>query len=102
MSKPRKTARVVLNRNARLSTARGSFDGWRHRISLFLFVQNEPMPELEKKATIEATSGATFAGTACPPSTERRYLPDTRCSLTHKFNISGHEGYIIVGLFENG
>ena len=26
-------------------------------------------------------------------------LPDTRQSITHKFSISGHEGYITVGLF---
>ena len=32
----------------------------------------------------------------------RRRLPDTRNSLTHKFNIAGHEGYLTVGLYENG
>jgi ribonucleoside-diphosphate reductase alpha chain len=29
-------------------------------------------------------------------------MPDTRFSLTHKFEIAGHEGYITVGLYENG
>ena len=33
---------------------------------------------------------------------ERRRLPDTRQSLTHKFSIEGHEGYLTVGLFEDG
>src|SRR5437879_4223323 len=32
----------------------------------------------------------------------RRRLADTRASLTHKFSIEGHEGYITVGLFEDG
>jgi ribonucleoside-diphosphate reductase alpha chain len=32
---------------------------------------------------------------------QRRRLPDTRASLTHKFSIEGHEGYITVGLFED-
>ncbi len=32
----------------------------------------------------------------------RHRLPDTRQALTHKFDIAGHEGYITVGLFENG
>ncbi|MCH2113539.1 MAG: vitamin B12-dependent ribonucleotide reductase [Pirellulales bacterium] len=32
----------------------------------------------------------------------RERLPDTRQSLTHKFSISGHEGYITVGLFQDG
>jgi ribonucleoside-diphosphate reductase alpha chain len=31
----------------------------------------------------------------------RRRLPDTRKSVTHKFDIAGHEGYLTVGLFEN-
>ncbi len=32
----------------------------------------------------------------------RRRLPDTRASITHKFDIMGHEGYLTVGLFEDG
>jgi len=32
---------------------------------------------------------------------QRRRLADTRASLTHKFSIEGHEGYITVGLFED-
>ncbi|MCP4938466.1 MAG: adenosylcobalamin-dependent ribonucleoside-diphosphate reductase, partial [Phycisphaeraceae bacterium] len=32
----------------------------------------------------------------------RRRLPDTRESVTHKFNVAGHEGYLIVGLYEDG
>ncbi len=32
----------------------------------------------------------------------RRRLPETRGSITHKFNVAGHEGYLIVGLYEDG
>jgi ribonucleoside-diphosphate reductase alpha chain len=32
----------------------------------------------------------------------RQRMPDTRVSLTHKFEIAGHEGYITVGLYESG
>ena len=32
----------------------------------------------------------------------RNRMPDTRVSLTHKFEIAGHEGYITVGLYESG
>ncbi|MEM8757597.1 MAG: vitamin B12-dependent ribonucleotide reductase [Planctomycetota bacterium] len=32
----------------------------------------------------------------------RRRLPDTRRSMTHKFNVAGHEGYLTVGLYEDG
>jgi len=32
----------------------------------------------------------------------RRRLPDTRAAYTHKFEIAGHEGYMTVGVFEDG
>ncbi len=32
----------------------------------------------------------------------RRRLPDERQAITHKFSIAGHEGYLTVGLFEDG
>jgi ribonucleoside-diphosphate reductase alpha chain len=32
----------------------------------------------------------------------RRKLPDERDSVTHKFSIGGHEGYVTVGLYEDG
>jgi ribonucleoside-diphosphate reductase alpha chain len=32
----------------------------------------------------------------------RRKLPDERAAITHKFSIGGHEGYITVGMYEDG
>ncbi len=32
----------------------------------------------------------------------RRRLPDTRNATTHKFDVAGHEGYITVGLYDDG
>jgi ribonucleoside-diphosphate reductase alpha chain len=32
----------------------------------------------------------------------RRKLPDERMATTHKFSIAGHEGYLTVGLYEDG
>ena len=41
-----------------------------------------------------------------PPCAEkserRRRLPPERKSITHKFSISGHEGYITVGMYDDG
>ncbi len=37
-----------------------------------------------------------------PGAPVRRHLPQTRRSMTHKFSVGGHKGYITVGLFENG
>lgn len=32
----------------------------------------------------------------------RRRLPETRKSITHKFSVAGHEGYLTVGLYDDG
>jgi ribonucleoside-diphosphate reductase alpha chain len=45
----------------------------------------------EKVAAVAPVAGPT-----------RRRLPDERNAITHKFDIAGHEGYITVGLFEDG
>jgi ribonucleoside-diphosphate reductase alpha chain len=37
-----------------------------------------------------------------PPRAVRHRLKEERMSVTHKFNIGGHEGYITVGLYPNG
>ena len=37
-----------------------------------------------------------------PPRAVRHRLPDERASITHKFSIAGHEGYITVGLYPTG
>jgi ribonucleoside-diphosphate reductase alpha chain len=39
---------------------------------------------------------------AARPQPVRRKLPDERRAITHKFDIAGHEGYITVGLYEDG
>jgi ribonucleoside-diphosphate reductase alpha chain len=42
------------------------------------------------------------AAVTAPAGPMRRKLPDERRSITHKFDIAGHEGYITVGLYEDG
>jgi ribonucleoside-diphosphate reductase alpha chain len=37
-----------------------------------------------------------------PAKPFRKRLPDTRESITHKFSVAGHEGYLTVGLHEDG
>jgi len=36
------------------------------------------------------------------PAPYRRRLADERQAITHKFSVGGHEGYLTVGLFEDG
>jgi ribonucleoside-diphosphate reductase alpha chain len=55
-------------------------------------------------------SAAVAAPAAATPATIekivyrpiRRKLPDERQAMTHKFSIGGHEGYVTVGLYEDG
>ena len=37
-----------------------------------------------------------------PPRAVRHRLPAERASVTHKFGLGGHEGYITIGLYPNG
>ena len=45
---------------------------------------------------------ADAADSKAPPRAVRHRLPAERASVTHKFGLSGHEGYITVGLYPNG
>ena len=58
----------------------------------------ETRPDMEK--SIEPTSDIALSAASITPP--RCRLEDTRSSITHKFSVSGHEGYIIAGLYENG
>jgi ribonucleoside-diphosphate reductase alpha chain len=45
----------------------------------------------DKKAEVEAA-----------PRPVRRHLPVERHSITHKFGVAGHEGYLTIGMYEDG
>jgi len=45
---------------------------------------------------------ATNQDLNAPPKAVRHRLPEERASVTHKFSIAGHEGYITVGLYPTG
>jgi ribonucleoside-diphosphate reductase alpha chain len=55
--------------------------------------------ELQKRILELEQELATLRGRLDQPVRHR--MPDTRTSLTHKFEIAGHEGYITVGLYED-
>ncbi len=50
----------------------------------------------------EKQDNKVAASDAKEPRPLRRKLPDERKSITHKFDIAGHEGYITVGMYEDG
>jgi ribonucleoside-diphosphate reductase alpha chain len=61
--------------------------------------RTQPLNTSKDKSPAETVSDAV-AGLSRAPV--RRKLPDERRAITHKFDIAGHEGYITVGLFEDG
>jgi ribonucleoside-diphosphate reductase alpha chain len=63
--------------------------------------QSQPLStKSEGKKAEEAAAAKTVETIVYKPRRER--LPDTRSSVTHKFSIAGHEGYINVGLYPDG
>jgi ribonucleoside-diphosphate reductase alpha chain len=74
-------------------------EGWRlglKALAIYRDGSKEVQPLSTKKGGKEKAADKVIAR----PRRER--LPDTRQSITHKFNISGHEGYITVGLYPDG
>ena len=54
------------------------------------------------RETIESLRAQLAAAQVEATKPHRRRLPNERTAVTHKFEISGHEGYITVGLYPDG
>ena len=58
---------------------------------------------LQPSTALDATANSPAAQDLNgPPRAVRHRLQDERASITHKFSIAGHEGYVTVGLYPNG
>ncbi len=57
--------------------------------------RTQPLSTQEKAEKVQKDRAAS-------PELARRRLPDERRSLTHKFDISGHEGYLTAGMYDDG
>jgi ribonucleoside-diphosphate reductase alpha chain len=57
----------------------------------------------EAEGAEEKTASPQPPAPAAPaPKPYRRKLPDERAAVTHKFSVGAHEGYLTVGLYEEG
>ena len=73
-------------------------EGWRLGLKA-LAIYRDGSKESQPLNTSSESDKAAAKVTAAP---RRERLPDTRRSVTHKFNVGGHEGYITVGLYDDG
>lgn len=55
--------------------------------------RSQPLTTSKKTQTAQPNAGETLS---------RKRLPSERQAITHKFSVAGHEGYITVGMFEDG
>ena len=69
--------------------------GWRMGLKA-LAIYRDGSKQSQPLSTTTETTGVHGTAVAKP---RRERLPDTRQSITHKFSVSGHEGYITVGLY---
>ncbi|MBI1908311.1 vitamin B12-dependent ribonucleotide reductase, partial [Candidatus Uhrbacteria bacterium] len=61
-----------------------------------------PRPEEKKDETVAAAIETVKVQVNPATASRRRRLPDERRALTHKFAIGSHEGYITIGLYDDG
>ena len=72
-------------------------EAWRHGLKAIAIYRDG-----SKKVQPLSTSSGEKSTAGDGQHAQRRTLPDTRDSKTHKFKIGGHTGYITVGLYEDG
>jgi ribonucleoside-diphosphate reductase alpha chain len=79
-------------------------EAWKHGVKA-IAVYRDGSKKVQPLSTGKESSNSKKAAAAVTETVivarPRRRLHDTRASLTHKFSIEGHEGYITVGLFED-
>jgi ribonucleoside-diphosphate reductase alpha chain len=74
--------------------------GWKLGLKALAIYRDGSKQSQPLSTKSEADKAAEREAKAARPRRER--LPDTRQSITHKFNVGGHEGYINVGLYPDG
>jgi ribonucleoside-diphosphate reductase alpha chain len=62
--------------------------------------RSQPLSTSKEEAKGEEPAAVEVVASEALPA--RRKLPDERHAITHKFSIAGHEGYITVGMYEDG
>jgi ribonucleoside-diphosphate reductase alpha chain len=76
-------------------------EAWRHGIKA-IAIYRDGSKKVQPLSTSKSSNTNDAGEKGAPPKPVRRKMSDTRSSLTHKFSIEGHDGYITVGLYDDG
>ncbi len=76
-------------------------EGWKLGLKA-VAIYRDGSKKLQPVSTKKHKESKGKTAEAAPTRPFRRRLPDTRHSITHKFSVAGHEGYLTVGLYEDG
>ncbi|MGQ9661756.1 MAG: TSCPD domain-containing protein, partial [Kiritimatiellia bacterium] len=78
-------------------------EGWKLGLKA-LAIYRDGSKAVQPLSTSRSPAAAEQRRTAQVPPLQpyRRRMPTTRRSITHKFEIAGHEGYLTVGMYEDG
>jgi ribonucleoside-diphosphate reductase alpha chain len=74
--------------------------GWKGGLKALAIYRDGSKTAQALRTDAQDEEEAEAPATAAAP--ERKRMPKTRESVTHKFSISGHEGYITAGKYEDG
>ena len=74
-------------------------DGWKLGLKALAIYRDGSKDSQPLNTKLDSKPGKEESA---PQKPRRERLPDTRSSITHKFSVAGHEGYITVGMFDDG
>jgi ribonucleoside-diphosphate reductase alpha chain len=79
-------------------------DGWKLKLKA-VAIYRDGSKRTQPVSTTQSKPGAKGAGekeAALEQAPFRRRMPATRQSITHKFEVAQHEGYLTVGIYDDG
>ena len=82
-------------------------DGWKmglKAVAIYRDGSKRTQPLNTSRSDLDGgeSKGTSSSASASPARPFRARMPATRRSITHKFEIAGHEGYMTVGLYDDG
>jgi len=82
-------------------------DGWKMGLKAVAIYRDgskrtQPLNTSKQDSGKKDKASKEVTAAVATPTPFRRRMPHTRRSITHKFEVAGHEGYLTVGIYEDG